>query len=78
VLFDESDHIACLATAETLIYALGLRHIERRRFFVVKRTIGYVVGASFAEFDELTEDIDYIGAVHYFLYGCRCDHVMQM
>ncbi len=77
VLHDERDGIARLAAPETLEYAFGRRHHERRRLLVMKRTTRHVVDALFLERNEIAYYLHDVYRGVDSVYGSLVYHGMQ-
>ena len=57
VFHHETHGGAGLSAAEALEYALGRRHVEGRRLFVVERTAGHIVGPAAPERHEIPHHV---------------------
>jgi hypothetical protein len=74
VFHEEIHRIASCATAKTFVHASGRIYIERRRFFVVKRTQAQEIDAPFFERDKVAYHLLYTGSFHYTVDGRTANH----
>jgi hypothetical protein len=58
----EADGITASAATKTFVDFLNRRYRERGCFFVVKRAEAKVIGASFFQFDEASNDLGDVNA----------------
>lgn len=74
----EADGITTFAASETLIDLFCRGNSERGRFFVVKWTEAKIIGASFLQFYERTNDINDIDPALNLLYRFLADQGVKV
>ena len=74
VLHDKGNRVAPLATTETFEEPFGWRDNEGWCLFIVKRTAGHIVGATFFQRDEIADYINNVGCCKNSIYGISVNH----
>ena len=74
----ECDHISATPATEAFIDAFAGRDGKRRRFLVVERAIGNIVGAPLFQAHKLPDNLYDVCTVQYFLHGCLGDHTAKI